>query len=411
MPAASPKGTVERCEEDFYLRPDGSREWVRWEVHPFRNRLGDIAGITVFSEFVTARKDAELRLAQSEQRLREVLTSSSDWLWETDEQHRFVLNTDDRRKSNVGQSRVLWRTRWELAGVADPQAHPVWRDHLADLEAHRPFRKFEYSALDDDGVPAHLEVSGAPIFDDQGTFRGYRGTACNITAHKEAERRLAQSEQRLREVLTSSSDWLWETDEQNRFVLHTSDERPGDAGYERRLGHTPWELAGVEDPQSDPAWRAHLADLEARRPFRKFEYTASADDGTRVYCEVNGTPIFDEDGSFRGYRGTTCTSPPARRRSDGWPKASSACGPIWPPPATGRGRWAPISGSPPWWAMSSDTVSTRRRSSAGPGGTSQASAIPMPIRSGLRTRRTSRPGVPSATLSIRSRTVRAVTAG
>ncbi len=300
------EGTVERCEEDFYLRPDGSREWVRWEVHPFRNRLGDIAGITVFSEFVTARKDAELRLAQSEQRLREVLTSSSDWLWETDEQHRFVLNTDDRRKSNVGQSRVLWRTRWELAGVADPQAHSVWRDHLADLEAHRPFRKFEYSTLDDDGVPTHLEVSGAPIYDDQGTFRGYRGTACNITAHKEAERRLAQSEQRLREVLTSSSDWLWETDEQNRFVLHTSDERPGDAGYERRLGHTPWDLAGVEDPQSDPAWRAHLADLEARRPFRKFEYTASADDGTRVYCEVNGTPIFDEDGSFRGYRGTTC---------------------------------------------------------------------------------------------------------
>ena len=74
---------------------------------------------------MTARKDAELRLAQSEQRLREVLTSSSDWLWETDEQHRFVLNTDDRRKSNVGQSRVLWRTRWELAGVADPQAHSV----------------------------------------------------------------------------------------------------------------------------------------------------------------------------------------------------------------------------------------------------------------------------------------------
>lgn len=299
------EGTVERCEEDFYLRPDGSREWLRWEVHPFRNRVGDVAGIIIFTEFVTARKDAEQRLAESEQRLREVLASSSDWLWETDDQHRFVLDTDGRRKTDIGADRLIGRTRWEVAGVADPRAHPLWRAHLADLDARRPFHKFEYEALDDQGRRAHFEVSGAPIIDEAGRFRGYRGTACNITDRKEAELRLAESEQRLRDYLAAASDWAWELDAELRLKAYFGDmERhglhPGTA-----LGRRPWELAGVADADADPLWGPHKRDLEAQRPFRDFVCSQQDAAGGRRWLSVSGHPIYAPDGSFAGYRGAT----------------------------------------------------------------------------------------------------------
>lgn len=59
-------GAVEKCEEDPFPRPDGTLDWVRWEVHPWRDAAGEIGGILLFSEIITERKQAEelLRRAQ-----------------------------------------------------------------------------------------------------------------------------------------------------------------------------------------------------------------------------------------------------------------------------------------------------------------------------------------------------------
>ena len=43
-------GAVERCDEDPFPRADGTLDWVRWEVHPWRNAQGEIGGIIIFSE-------------------------------------------------------------------------------------------------------------------------------------------------------------------------------------------------------------------------------------------------------------------------------------------------------------------------------------------------------------------------
>lgn len=55
-------GAVERCEEDPFPRPDGSLDWVRWEVRPWRRIDDSIGGIIIFSELITDRKRAEEEL-------------------------------------------------------------------------------------------------------------------------------------------------------------------------------------------------------------------------------------------------------------------------------------------------------------------------------------------------------------
>lgn len=55
-------GAVEKCDEDQFPRADGSVDWVRWEIHPWRRDRGEIGGILIFSEVITDRVKAEQAL-------------------------------------------------------------------------------------------------------------------------------------------------------------------------------------------------------------------------------------------------------------------------------------------------------------------------------------------------------------
>lgn len=66
-------GAVESCEEDPFPRTDGTTDWVRWEVHPWRTAHGAIGGIIIFSELITERKRAAEALRRSEKKLRDLI--------------------------------------------------------------------------------------------------------------------------------------------------------------------------------------------------------------------------------------------------------------------------------------------------------------------------------------------------
>jgi PAS domain S-box-containing protein len=63
-------GEVVRSEADRFQRADGSVQWLRWEVRPWRDQKADIGGILIFTEDITAPKLADEALHASEAHLR-----------------------------------------------------------------------------------------------------------------------------------------------------------------------------------------------------------------------------------------------------------------------------------------------------------------------------------------------------
>jgi PAS domain S-box-containing protein len=63
------EGESARAEEDPFQRADGRVQWERWEVLPWRQPDGAVGGIVIFSEDVTARKEAEAERRRMEQEL------------------------------------------------------------------------------------------------------------------------------------------------------------------------------------------------------------------------------------------------------------------------------------------------------------------------------------------------------
>jgi PAS domain S-box-containing protein len=161
------------------------------------------------------QRTRQLRL--SEQRFRDLATSSSDWFWETDAEHRFTwFSREAMERQGISPRRYLGRTRLEMLKDLPPDL----RDrHLAILGARKPFRDFIYRAQAEDGRDLHIRVSGVPIFDDDGVFLGYRGTGSDVTANLESEHRAALAESRLMTAINSLSDGFLLWDRDDRLVL------------------------------------------------------------------------------------------------------------------------------------------------------------------------------------------------
>jgi diguanylate cyclase (GGDEF)-like protein/PAS domain S-box-containing protein len=150
------------------------------------------------------RADAEQAVRESEARFRSLTDLSSDWYWEQDAEHRFT-RLEGRHVAGGDRlllDQLIGTRRWESGGL---EIEGGWQAHQQLLEARRPF----YDALMwrrmADGMVRYMRVSGEPVFDSEGVFRGYRGVGRDITAQKREEQ-LLKLEHRVAQILAAADD-------------------------------------------------------------------------------------------------------------------------------------------------------------------------------------------------------------
>ena len=134
------------------------------------------------------RRCAEQALVTSEERFRSLTNLSSDWYWEQDEHFRFTLVSEGvGRAAGMVPERLIGKTRDDLAIDEEALDREAWDAHTRVLADRRPFRNLEYKVRADDGRWYWYSISGEPLFDDKGAFRGYRGTGKVISERKQVE--------------------------------------------------------------------------------------------------------------------------------------------------------------------------------------------------------------------------------
>ncbi len=146
---------------------------------------------------ITARKHAEVALAQSERKYRNLVETSQDVIWSTDTQGRLTfVNQAVKQVFGYEPEEMLGRPFTDFMPAEQLVKDVVVFQHILKGEV---LRQYETIGLGKDDKLIHLLFNAIALLDEQGQVVGTTGTALDITERKIAEDTLRQSEARFRE--------------------------------------------------------------------------------------------------------------------------------------------------------------------------------------------------------------------
>ncbi|WP_194965970.1 PAS domain S-box protein [Polaromonas sp. Pch-P] len=227
---------------------------------------------------------------------------SADWYWEQDADCRFIAFAaekapDDPENLDPDLNSALGKTRWDLPG-----AFPLsmsWFDHRALLDAHQPFRDFEYIRVLGDGVAHYFSASGVPVFDKHRQFTGYRGTTRDITVSRRTEEKERKAAQFLDDIVENIPMAVHLKSVENGFRIvawNKASEILYGIKREEAMGRTTHDLL----PKAD-ADRMHASDLElmASGDMQEFpDLAAESRDRGRIRVHLRKLPLKDASGNI-----------------------------------------------------------------------------------------------------------------
>jgi PAS domain S-box-containing protein len=201
-------------------------------------------------------------------------------------------------KTGMEASTHIGKARWDIPAPNLTEAD--WARHRAQLERHEPFYDFEIRRPDRDGRAHWAAVSGRPIFDEGGRFKGYRGVGRDITDRKLAEMELI----RVLGEKQALADRLHHQFENLPIGCLLFDAEHcvsyANAAAERIFGVPAAELLGDNaDRFIDPGLHSAIAirrqRLEAGEEVGPMVLTLRRPDGTERQCEVHSTALRSDD--------------------------------------------------------------------------------------------------------------------
>ena len=150
-----------------------------------RGERGYLGRIWFFRD-VTEQEAIELAVRRSEEKYRNLVEATTDYIWESDKNgHYTYVSPAARIMLGYEPEEIVGKTLFDFMSVAE--AARVRRNSVQSLQPGRCFRSLRTPCCAKTAPQMVIETSGVPIFDQNGVFIGYRGIDRDISARKEAE--------------------------------------------------------------------------------------------------------------------------------------------------------------------------------------------------------------------------------
>lgn len=266
-------------------------------VHYYNTRSGN-----ALRELSLHQQRSQDSAERAKRRFRDFIASASDWAWEMNNERKLIyLSPNFETITGIPTEYIMNKPALFIGNAGENSARRADETISHIFDNRMPLTDFQYDVKTRTGDIITVSANALPQFNRAGEFTGYIGWSKNVTRQVEAERLLRESEQRYRDFSESAGDWTWECDASLNytFISKRADQLIG-LSHDGILGTY---IANRGRHKFTASWKAFEEALRNKQPFSRTVSKVEIPGEKPYWLERSGVPIFDENGSFTGYRG------------------------------------------------------------------------------------------------------------
>lgn len=248
----------------------------------------------------SALKITEEELKRNEAKFRTLTENIPDIIARFDKELRHIyINPAIEKITGIDKEYFIGKTNEELDMPKERIA--IWNENMNYVFRTGKQRIFEFDFQTKESTLSFLSML-VPEFSDDGTVHTLLCVTRDITDRKRMENDLRKSEERLRDIIFSSADWVWEVDKVGRYIY--SSQKVKEllvASEEEILGKTPFDFMPEEEADRVGAIFSEIVARKAA--IVDLENWNIGKNGELICLLTNGRPILNEEGELIGYRG------------------------------------------------------------------------------------------------------------
>ncbi|MCA1991488.1 MAG: PAS domain S-box protein [Coleofasciculus sp. S288] len=340
-------GETRQGDSDYFIKPDGLRQKVKWEIQPWRMGSGEIGGILIFTEFqesysltemsqwdgedgyrciletaadgiqetasltrmieqlqqeVAERKQAQSLLQKSEERYRSLIAAMAEGIILQDVTGTIqTYNAAAKRMLGLSAEQLMGRkaidSRWRaITKEGEPfslEEHPL----RVTLRTGQPLSDVIMGIHKSDGSLTWLSVNSQPLFyPNEAIPYAAVASLIDVTKRKQIGEALCESEERFRTTFEQAAVGITHTSSEDKFV-RVNQKFCEIAGYTREelLERTFRDITHPDDLEVDLEYVRSLLSGELDTYSREKRYIRQ--DGQAIWVHITASLV-------RTYRGT-----------------------------------------------------------------------------------------------------------